>query len=104
MSTKTNRKKCLIVTILMLSGLLGTASVSLGAAGTWTEKAPMPTARIGHSTVVVNRKIYAIGGYPRQGASRLRTVEEYDPATDTVWWMGSYMPLEAELPPRLIQW
>jgi N-acetylneuraminic acid mutarotase len=80
-----------ILTSLVVGALLGMASASLGAGDTWTEKADMPTARIGLSTVVVNGKIYAIGGYARQGASRLTTVEEYDPATDT-WATKAPMP------------
>ena len=86
MSTKTNRKKCLIVTILMLSGLLGTASVSLAAADTWTEKAPMPTARSILSASTVDGKIYAIGGHGGR-----RVVEEYDPATDA-WTTKAFLP------------
>jgi N-acetylneuraminic acid mutarotase len=76
---------------LAVGALLGPASASLGAGDTWTQKADMPTARIGHSTVVVNGKIYAIGGYAAAGAPRLRTVEEYDPVTDT-WTIKAPMP------------
>ncbi len=43
----------------------------------WVEKAPMPTARGYLETVVVNGKIYAIGG-----SGPIGTNEEYDPATD----------------------
>jgi N-acetylneuraminic acid mutarotase len=80
-----------ILTGLMLSALLSAASRSARGAEIWTEKAPMPTARISLTTSVVDGKIYAIGGYARQGASRLRTVEEYDPATDT-WTTKAPMP------------
>jgi len=86
MSTETNRKKCLIVTILMLSGLLGTDSVSLAQADTWTEKAPMPTARSFFSASTVDGKIYAIGGHGGRSV-----VEEYDPATDT-WTKKASLP------------
>jgi hypothetical protein len=43
----------------VVTALLGPASASLGERDTWTKKSDMPTARIGHSTVVVNGKIYA---------------------------------------------
>lgn len=44
---------------------------------TWTKNADMPTARSGHSTSVVNGKIYVIGG--SNGRAPILTVEEYDP-------------------------
>ena len=78
-----------ILTSLMLSGLLGMASMSLAVEDTWTTRADMPTARFGLSTSVVNGKIYAIGG--ERSAQPLSTVEEYDPATDT-WTAKADMP------------
>jgi N-acetylneuraminic acid mutarotase len=64
---------------------------------TWTEKAPMPTARV-TATSVVDGKIYAIGGsesvytgwetFFLEAAS---TVEEYDPVTDT--WITGKAPM-----------
>ena len=74
---------------LILSGLLSLTSISLAEAGKWTEKTSMPTARAYLSTSVVNRKIYAIGGY--DGQRVFSTVEEYDPATDT-WTKKASMP------------
>jgi N-acetylneuraminic acid mutarotase len=58
---------------------------------TWTEKAPMPTARMLLATSVVNGKIYAIGGALVAGGNCLSTLEEYDPATDT-WTTKASMP------------
>ena len=60
---------------------------------TWTTKAPMPTARHTHASAVVDGKIYVIGG---GGSSALwgsfrRTVEAYDPITDT-WSKKADMP------------
>lgn len=55
----------------------------------WTKKADMPTGRWELSTCVVDGKIYAIGGAIFLQA--LRTVEVYDPATDT-WTKKSDMP------------
>jgi len=50
----------------------------------------MKTPRFGLTTSVVNGKIYAIGG-AQGGPPGLRTVEEYDPVTDT-WTTKSSMP------------
>ena len=50
--------------MLVIFGLLGVASLTLAQEDTWTTKAPMPTARLGLATSVVNGIIYAIGGYP----------------------------------------
>jgi len=61
------------------------------ATDTWTEKAPMPTARMFLTTSVANGKIYAIGGATAAGGTILSTVEEYDPATDT-WTSKASMP------------
>ena len=91
--TSNDRKQKLhwILTTLVVGVLLGLASASLAAADTWTEKSPMPTARLGLATSVVDGKIYAIGGYAIAAAPGMRTVEEYDPATDT-WTAKSDMP------------
>ena len=80
------RNSVWILTILMFSGLLGLAEMSLAAEGSWTKKADMPTTRVGLSTSVVNGIIYAIGG--NWG---LTSVEAYDPATDT-WTKKADMP------------
>jgi N-acetylneuraminic acid mutarotase len=58
---------------------------------TWTAKADMPTQRLGHSTSMVNGKIYAIGGLVQYPGPGLSTVEEYDPGTDT-WTAKADMP------------
>jgi N-acetylneuraminic acid mutarotase len=51
----------------------------------------MPTGRWDLSTCVLDGKIYAIGGASGYASKPLRTVEEYDPATDT-WTTKSEMP------------
>ena len=60
---------------------------------TWTEKAPMPTARLLLTTCEVDGIIYAIGGASTftPGASTLKTVEAYDPATN-IWTKKADMP------------
>lgn len=58
------------------------AVLGLPAQGGWTRKADMPTARVGLAACVVDGKIYALGGAPRNQVV-VGTVEQYDPATDT---------------------
>ncbi len=55
------------------------------ATDTWTTKTSMPTARQSLAACVVGGKIYAIGGdnNPNVMGDVFRTVEEYDPSTDT---------------------
>ena len=47
-------------------------------AGVWVERAPMPTARSGGGSGVIDGKIYVAGGRPPRGAD----FAVYDPATD----------------------
>jgi N-acetylneuraminic acid mutarotase len=63
------------------------------ATDTWSTITDMPTARFGLTTCVVNGKIYAIGGslYVDAPFQALRTVEEYDPVTNT-WTTKANMP------------
>ncbi len=61
------------------------------ATDTWTNKAPMPTARFALSVPVVDGKIYAMGGNTGGGAG-IRTVEVYDPATD-IWTTKASIPV-----------
>ena len=84
------REFIFLLTSLMLIGLLGTASMSLGVGDTWTQKADMPTARHSASSAVVDGKIYAIGGWSSLG-SRTAVVEQYDPAAD-IWTTRADMP------------
>ena len=76
---------------LILTGLLGAASMSL--AQQWDKKADMPTARYSLSAVGLNGLVYAIGGrnIALAGVEYLPTVEIYNPATDT-WKPGTDMP------------
>jgi N-acetylneuraminic acid mutarotase len=56
------------------------------ATDSWTTKAEMPTARVCHHANVVGDRIYVIGGSDAStpdNRSHVRTVEAYDPATDT---------------------
>src|SRR5438034_966710 len=57
--------------------------------GSWTTKAPMPTARFGLGAAAVNGVLYAVGG--ANGGGDLATVEAYDPVTNT-WTTQAPMP------------
>jgi RNA polymerase sigma factor (sigma-70 family) len=59
--------------------------------GSWARKEGMPTARACLSTSVVNGIIYAIGESTKWASMDHRTVEAYDPATDT-WTKKADMP------------
>lgn len=56
-----------------------------------TSLAPLPIARLGLATAVVDGQIYAIGGYAQADAPGLQVVESYDPAADT-WTSRKPMP------------
>ncbi len=59
--------------------------------GTWERKADMQTARLSSSTVVVDEKLYVIGGYVGGGGQIFSTLEVYDPLKDT-WVTKADMP------------
>jgi N-acetylneuraminic acid mutarotase len=52
--------------------------------GAWRRRAPLLEARLGHGTVAVDGRLYAIGGQGEAPNARwqLHTVERYDPAAD----------------------
>jgi hypothetical protein len=74
---------------------------TVAAENTWTQKAPMPTARGGLGVATVNGKIYAIGGIGGvidmaigtvpYSSGFLNTNEAYDPITNT-WETKASMP------------
>ena len=75
-----------VAAIVLVSG-------SAKADFTWVQKADMPTPRRGHTSAVVNGKIYVIGGVPDEGTgSRFSTVEEFDPVINA-WTKKSDMPI-----------
>ena len=59
------------------------------ASDTWTQRAPMPTARGALSVTEHDGKLYAIGGYDRKANSA--AVEVYDPVRDT-WASRAPLP------------
>jgi N-acetylneuraminic acid mutarotase len=65
-------------------------SFATAAANTWITRAPIRTPRAGLKATAVNGIIYAIGGIDVARAIR-RTVEAYDPATNS-WTFKSALP------------
>src|SRR5580700_2020353 len=57
--------------------------------GSWTTRAPMPTARVGLAAVVVNNILYTVGGGSAVGGGN--KLEAYDPVTNT-WTTKAPMP------------
>src|SRR3990170_4837290 len=57
------------------------APIDVGTPGSWTARAPMPTARQEVAVAALDGRVVVIGGF---GASRspVATVEAYDPAAD----------------------
>lgn len=53
----------------------------------------MPTTWLGHAACVLNGKIYVISGYPITNSPRLKTLEEYNPQSDT-WAKKTDLPVD----------
>ncbi|MDP2793931.1 MAG: kelch repeat-containing protein [Sulfurisoma sp.] len=98
MSAFVNRSNPLLwfMVLLIATFLAGWESTAFAAptpasgSGAWTTEAPMPTARWGAASGVINGKLYVAGGW-RSGTSSLATLEVYDPATNT-WATKAPMP------------
>lgn len=79
------KKESLMITLIFVS------FYTVGLSQTWTPRAPILTERWNPASVVLNGKIYVIGG--QRGINpygALPTVEMYDPETDT-WEMKAPM-------------
>lgn len=74
--------------LLTIIGLLGVSQTSLAQRGKWITRADMPTPRWGHSTAVVDGKIYVIGGW---GRGLVPHIDVYDPQTEA-WTKGAGIP------------
>ena len=86
-------KKIRLVLVLVLSIVFLKNSALIAQEGTWTLKSAIPTARkeIANATVVLNRKIYVIGGIERSGTISNK-VEVYDVDSDT-WTEAAEYPI-----------
>ena len=82
-----------LIYVLISAGLMGILSSTMAQNNPWTQKADMPTARLGLATSEVDGKIYAIGGYRAADvfAPEYQKVEEYNPETDS-WTTKAPMP------------
>src|SRR5712691_10723062 len=74
---------------ILATCLAGVAMPAAAQQGTWSTKAPMPTARVDTNAVVLDGKVYVIGG--TLGKEPFTANEEYDPATDR-WRARAPMP------------
>src|SRR5262245_58798675 len=75
--------------IFVILGLLCALPIPAAAQGVWSSKAPMPTARADTNAVVVDNKLYVIGG--TKGEAPFGANEEYDPVTDR-WRVRAPLP------------
>ena len=85
-----------IIIILFGISLLGSSAICLAQDSPWSPRADLNLARYQHGVCVVNGKIYAIGGEPHGNgcgsvSPATKSVEEYDPLTDT--WDSTKSPM-----------
>jgi N-acetylneuraminic acid mutarotase len=78
------------VALAALFVLFGSGPHAARADAKWTTMAPMPTARTGLAVGVVDRVLYAVGGFGTDDVA-LNTVEAYDRTTNT-WTTKAPMP------------
>lgn len=79
----------MLIIVSMVLPVLCLSNVKAADDQSWISKSPMPTARGGFGTAVVNGRIYAIGGI--NGDSPLNVNEQYDPVSDQ-WVSKASMP------------
>ena len=93
------RNFVILATTLILTGLLGVASMThaqrVPKGGKWDQKKDLPTPRADTNAVVVNNLIYVMGGRDGKLEERFATVEVYNPSNDT-WKKGTDMPAASE--------
>jgi len=89
-----NKVVSVMLILFFINGLFITVFSSVSASdlieGSWNVKAPMQQARLVFGVVVVDGKIYAIGGVS-DGVGIMGTNEWYDPVTD-IWVTLTSMP------------
>jgi N-acetylneuraminic acid mutarotase len=84
-------KTALLAIATVLAVCLGSPTDLEAAESSWSTKSPLPTAKFGLTTCVVDGKIYAMGGGDSPYTPYLPDVEIYNPATDS-WETEIPMP------------
>jgi N-acetylneuraminic acid mutarotase len=80
-----------VLVCLLAFCMVNSSIVKAQEANSWEAKAAMPTARSGFGMAVVNREIYAIGGYNKDQTDFSAVNEKYDPTLNT-WVEKTPMP------------
>ncbi len=82
-----------LFSFLLLSFTITQITSGYSQTGTWTTRAPMPTARkeISNATVSLDNKIYVVGGIASNGTIS-NVLEIYNPVSDT-WATGAPLPI-----------
>lgn len=88
---KVSLRNRISVVTLFLAVVFGTGRI-FTQGGTWSTKAPMPTARGQHAVAAGGGLVYAVGGDLNGGGGNvLSTLEAYDPVSDS-WTTKTPMP------------
>ena len=81
----------LFLLVAVLGHVPGARAATVGFEGPWTPKADLLRPRGEHATVVIDKKIYILGGL-HDHTSGPAAVDMYDPSTNT-WKQVSTLPL-----------
>jgi len=84
----------LLFVVMLFGGCIGAtvdsgAPIDQTASGTWSTRAPLPTARQEVAVAALGERIFVVGGFGA-GAAADATVEAYDVATDRWQARASY--------------
>jgi N-acetylneuraminic acid mutarotase len=89
--------KMILFMLIAARGLFYIASPCY-AQSPWTQKADMPAARAGHSSIVLDGKIYAIGGANINSAPASKTMQVYDPILNSWTYKANMVAGRANFP------
>lgn len=89
LSKSKNCKIMFLLVVFLLSTIPSKFSIAQAQEDTWKTLAPMPTPRSRFGLIVINDKIYAIGGL--NNGTYLNSNEKYDPKTNS-WTTLTPMP------------
>ncbi len=79
------------VNALTLFIVLVVSPAAPGQVNTWATKSDMPTSRVLHATCAADGMIYVFGGQRLGGGAGIKSVEAYDPTSDS-WRPRTSMP------------